>query len=122
MKRVFGVAAVGLAAGIWAGLRFHPSSASVVSPFEIGLLIVISGTLVLGLWAWTRAPRESGDAGVMPMIVLGLVLQIGILLPHVVWPDAKNPRMAGLLASTVASMLLLAVQIRRHRRRAAHRV
>jgi hypothetical protein len=126
MKRALGLGAValavGLAAGVWAGLRVRPSPAGVASPFETGLALVLTGTILLGLWVWYRAAPGSGDAMAMPTMVFASASMLIGLLPRVLWPGAERVQIAALLASAVATTSLMVVQIRRYRRRTARRV
>jgi len=118
MKRVLGwavvVAALGLAVGIWSGIQAR-QSASVSAKIEAGLAIAIGCNLLLGFWLWYRARPGSGDAMVVPVIsLLSASMLVGIL-PRVFWPADEGIRVAGSIASVIATTAVVIIQLRRHR-------
>jgi hypothetical protein len=119
MKRILGwvvvVAALGLAAGIWSGIQAH-QAASISAKIEAGLAIVIGGNLLLGLWLWYRARSGSGDAMVAPGIVLLSAAMLVGILPRVLWPANEGVHIAGSIASIIATIAVVIIQLRLYRR------
>jgi hypothetical protein len=122
MKRTLGLAAVVTAVGVWAGFSaWH--SASVMTTFRAGLAILFGGNLVICLWLWARAQPGSGDAMVLPTLVLLSASMLLGILPRLFWPAAGRLHIAGSVASLIVPTVLVILQIRRRRslRRGARR-
>ena len=121
MKRVFGwavvVAALALAAvGIWGGIQAR-QSASASAKIEAGLAILIGCNLLLCLWLWYRARPGSGDAMVVPVIALLSASMLVGILPRVFWPADEGIRIAGSIASVIATTAVVIMQLRLRRQR-----
>jgi apolipoprotein N-acyltransferase len=118
MKRVLGwaavVAALGLAVGIWGATQAR-QSASVSAKIEAGLAIVIGCNLLLCCWLWYRARPGSGDAIVAPGIALLSASMLVGILPRVFWPADDGIRIAGSIASMIATTTVVIMQLRRRR-------
>lgn len=116
MKRVLGVVvvALALALGVWGGAQTW-LSASPAMNIEAGLAIVAGCNLALCLWVWYRARRGSGDAMVMPVIVLlSAAMLIGIL-PRLFWPATEGIHIAGSIASMIVTTVAVVRLFRRRR-------
>jgi drug/metabolite transporter (DMT)-like permease len=117
MKRVVGwavvVAALAFALGIWVGLQPHRFASSKI---EAGLAIVIGCNLLLALWLWYRARPGSGDAMAAPVTALLSASMLVGILPRVFWPADEGIRIAGLIASVIATTGVVIMQRRRRRR------
>jgi hypothetical protein len=118
VKYAFGLAAVAFTVGVWAGVRFYRSPAPGLSPIEVGIALALAGNLLLGLLVWSRARPGSGDAAVMPVVVFSSASILVGILPPLLWPTEETIHIAGFIASAVAPIILLVVQIRRSRRTA----
>lgn len=116
MTRIFGLTAVVAAAlGFWAGVSAW-QSAGVGTNILAGVAILIGGNLLFCLWVWRRAPPGSGDAMVLPtLVVLSASMLLGIL-PRLFWPAAEGLQIAGSIAN-VAIVTVLVVRQARNRRR-----
>jgi hypothetical protein len=115
MKRIIGLTAVVAAVGFWAGFSAW-RSASVMTNVQAGLAIVIGGNLLFCLWLWYRAQPGSGDAMVLPtLVVVSASMLLGIL-PRLFWPAAKGLQITGSIASIAVPTVLVIMQVRRRRR------
>jgi FtsH-binding integral membrane protein len=116
MKRILGLTAVIAAGlGIWAGVSAWPSPGAGTTILAGGA-ILIGANLLFCLWLWRRAQPGSGDALVLPtVIVLSASMLLGIL-PRLFWPAAEGLQVASSIANMLIVTALLAVQIRRLRR------
>ena len=103
--------------GFWGGIRGWQSPA-VATNFHAGMAIVWGCHILFCLWVWYRAPPDSGDAIVMPLVLLVSVSFLVGLVPRLLWPDAVGVGIAGSVASVIALTVLV---IREIRRRQAHR-
>jgi len=115
MKRILGLTAVAAAVGVWAGVSAW-QSASVMANIQAGLAIVIGGNLLFCLWLWHRAKPGSGDAMVLPTVVLLSASMLLGILPRLFWPAAEGFQTAGSIASILVPTVLVIMQIRRRRR------
>ena len=114
-KMMLGVAAVAGAIGVWAGLNAS-QSAAITTTVHAGLAVLIGGNLLLCSWLWWRAKPGSGDAMVLPTIILlSAVMLIGIL-PRLFWPTAEGLQMTAKVASSLILASVVVVQFRTRRR------
>jgi hypothetical protein len=123
MKRVLGVAAVvslGLAAGVFA----WRGPATVTARIQTALAALLAGSFLLSLWAWHRARPGSGDAMVMPTVVLGSAANLAWILPRVLLPDNARAQIAGTIVSAAGLIVafVLVIRQRRSARRASRNV
>jgi hypothetical protein len=114
MKRILGLTAV-VAGGVWAGVSAWQSASDRVT-IETGLAILIAGNLLFCLWLLYRAHPGSGDAMVLPTVVLLSASMLLGILPRLFWPAAEALHIAGSIASIVVTTVLVIMQIRRLRR------
>ena len=89
MKRTLGLAAVVTAVGFWAGFSAWPST-SIMTVFRAALAILFAGNFVMCLWLWARAEPGSGDAMVLPTLVLLSASMLLGILPRLFWPAAAR--------------------------------
>jgi hypothetical protein len=116
MQRILGLTAVFAAAvGVWAGVSAW-QSASVMENVQAGLAIAIGVNLLFCLSLWYRAQRGSGDAMVLPTLVLLSASMLLGILPRLFWPAAEGLHIAGSIASILVTAVLVIMQIRRLRR------
>jgi hypothetical protein len=115
MKRILGLTAVAAVVGVLAGVSAW-QSASVMANFQAGLAIVIGGNLLFCLWLWHRAEPGSGDAMVLPTVVLLSASMLLGILPRLFWPAAEGLQIAGSIATILVTAILVIMQIRRLRR------
>jgi hypothetical protein len=116
MSRIFGLAAVVAAVlGFWGGVSaWH--SAGVGTNILAGAAILIGGNLLFCVWLWRRAQPGSGDAMVLPsLVVLSTSMLLGIL-PRLFWPAAENLQIVGSIASVLGVTVMAVMQIRNRRR------
>ena len=104
--------------GFWAGFSAWPST-SVMTTFQAVLAILFVGNLVMCLWLWARAEPGSGDAMVLPTLVLLSASMLLGILPRLFWPAAERLHLAGSVASVIVPTVLVIMQI--HRRRSLRR-
>jgi hypothetical protein len=116
MKRALAFPVVLLALGVWAGVHAEQSGWT-GAEVETGLAIALGFNLLFCLWLWYRAPPGSGDAMVLPVVVLLSAAMLLGILPRVFWPAAEGIHLAGSIAGLVTMTLVLVVQIRRRRHR-----
>lgn len=114
MKKTLGLMAVVAAIGVWAGMSYG-RSASVTANVETGIAILIGSNLLFCLWLWHRALPGSGDAMVLPTLMLMLAAMLLGILPRLFWPEAERLHIAGSIGSVAVSAVLLINQIRRRR-------
>ena len=69
MKRALWPTAPIVALGFWGGISAWQSPA-VATRIQAGMAIVWGCHILFCLWVWHRAPPDSGDAMVMPMVLL----------------------------------------------------
>ena len=115
MKPTLLVAVAGGALGVWAGFNSWQSDTATTT-FYAGLSVLIGGNLLLCSWAWWKATPGSGDAMVMPTLVL---LSSGILvgiLPRLFWPSSDGAHVVGSLVSAAIVISTAIVQFRKRRR------
>jgi hypothetical protein len=106
-------AVVGLAFGVWTGVRAPHGSGSAIVPAALAIAMAIS--LALWLERWFRAPPESATAAFAPVgALLSISMLVGIL-PGVFWPDASAIRMAGSIASVLVATTAIVIAVRRRR-------
>lgn len=115
MKRILGLSAVVAAIGVWAGVSAW-QSASVAANIQTGLAIVIGSNLLFCLFLWYRAQPGSGDAMVLPTVVLLSASMLLGILPRLFWPAAELIHIAGSIGSIIVPTVLVIMQIRRRRR------
>lgn len=115
MRLMLLVAVVAGVVGIWAGVNSWQLG-PVTTTIQSGLAVLVGGNLLMCSWAWSRAKPGSGDAMVMPTLLLlsGAIL-IGIL-PRLFWPSNDGRHMVGSIASSVIVTVIAVVQIRKRRR------
>jgi hypothetical protein len=103
MKRTFWFAALLGGLGVWSGFRAasHPSLAIAIYS---GFAIVIGANLLLMTWLWFRSSPGSGDALVLPGLMLCSVSMLVGLLPRLYWPEHN---MLGTVASILSAVLML---------------
>lgn len=115
MKLMLFVTAVAGAVGVWAGFSGGPFG-MVRTTLDAGLAVVVGGSLIVCAWACWRAKPGSGDAMVLPtLVLLWAGLLIGIL-PRLFWPSADSIHMVGSVTSAVIVTGIAAAQIRKRRR------
>jgi hypothetical protein len=115
MKLMLGVAAVAGAIGVWAGFNAW-QSAAVTTTVYAGLAVLAGGNLFFCSWLRWRAQPGSGDAMVLPtLILLSAAMLIGIL-PRLLWPAAEVLHIAGSVTSALIATSAAVVQIRKRRR------
>lgn len=115
MKPIILVAAVAGALGIWAGFNGWQSTA-ITTTIHAGVALVIGGNLLVCSWVWSRAKPGSGDAMVLPtVILLSAAILVGIL-PRLFWPSADGVHMASSIASAAIVTVIAVVQSRKRRR------
>jgi FtsH-binding integral membrane protein len=116
MNRMLGLAAVVAAVlGFWAGVSAW-QQAGVGTNILAGVAILIGGNLLLCVWLWRRAQPGSGDAMVLPtVVVLSAAMLLGIL-PRLFWPAAEGLQIAGSIASVLVMTVVVVIQIRNRRR------
>lgn len=124
MKRVFGVAVVALAIGVWGGVRAWQSTSVPINKDAV-LAIVLGGNLVVCLWVWLWARPRSGAVKAMPVVALLTVAMLLGVLPKLFLPAVDVIQIAGTIASLIVTASLSVVQIRRivienRRRRSFH--
>ena len=102
-KRFLAVAVV-TALGIGAGFAAWPST-SVMTTVRAGAAILFAGNLILCLVLWARAEPGSGDAMVLPTLVLISASMLLGIVPRLLWPAASTLH----IAASVASVSVLAV-------------
>ena len=112
MNRILGLAAVVAAVfGFWAGVSAWHSTGVLA-----GAAILIGGNLLFCVWLWRRAQPGSGDAMVLPtLVVLSAAMLLGIL-PRLFWPAAEGVQIAGSIAKVLVVTVLVVMQIRNRRR------
>jgi len=116
MKKTLGMTAVVIAAlGFWAGVIAYPS-ASFMTGVQMGLAMLFGGNLLLCLWLWYRAEPGSGDAMVVPTLVLLSASMLLGILPRLFWPTAEGLHTAGSIGSVVVPTVLVIMQVRRRRK------
>jgi hypothetical protein len=105
--------------GVWAGFNFGRSD-TITTNIHAGLAALIGANLLFSSWVWWRATPGSGDAMVMPTVILiSAAMLIGIL-PRLLWPSNDGSHMVGSIASAVIVTFLAFVQIRKRRRLRDH--
>ena len=116
MKRILRLTVVIAAVlGFWAGVQAWQSG-GVGTNILAGAAVLIGGNLLFCLWLWRRAQPGSGDAMVLPtLVVFSLAMLLGIL-PQLFWPAAEGLQIAALIASDIVVIALGAMQIRNRRR------
>lgn len=115
MKLMLLVAAAAGAVGVWAGFNSWQLG-PVTTTIQSGLAVLVGGNLLMCSWVWARAKPGSGDAMVMPtLLLLSAAILIGIL-PRLLWPLNDGRHMVGSIASAVIVIVIAVVQIRKRRR------
>jgi hypothetical protein len=101
--------------GVWVGFTFGRSD-SITTNIHAGLAALIGANLMFSSWVWWRATPGSGDAKVMPTVMLiSAAMLIGIL-PRVLWPSNDVSHAVGSIASALIVTFLAFLQIRKRRR------
>ena len=116
MKRALWPTAPIVALGFWGGISAWQSPA-VATRIQAGMAIVWGCHILFCLWVWHRAPPDSGDAMVMPMVLLVSASFLVGLVPRLLWPDAVGAGIAGSVASVIALTVLVIRELRRRRAR-----
>ena len=112
------LAAVAGAVGVWAGFRAWPSATNATA-VHAGVAILLGANVIFGGVTWWRAKPGSGDAMVLPAILVpSAVMLIGIL-PRLFWPSAKGLHATASLITALIVIVMLAVQLRRRRNQPA---
>jgi hypothetical protein len=114
MKKTLGVMAVAAVIGVWAGVTYG-RSASITANVETGIAILLGSNLLFCIWLWYRAQPGSGDAMVLPTLILMLAAMLLGILPRLVWPEAERLHIVVSIGSVAAQAVLLIMQIRRRR-------
>jgi hypothetical protein len=114
MKKTLGLMAVVAVIGVWAGMSYG-RSASVTANVETGIAILIGSNLLFCLWLWYRAQAGSGDAMVLPTLILTLAAMLLGILPRLIWPEAERLHIAGSIWNVAVVSVILIRQIRRRR-------
>ena len=115
MKPMLGVAVAAVGFGLWAGFNGW-SSPPILKTVNAGLSALIGANLLFCSWLLWRAKPGSGDATVLPMLI---VLSVAILLgnlPRLLWPESDALRMAGSIACLLIVTIVLVVEMRKRRR------
>ena len=116
MNRLFALT-IGAAAalGIWGGLSAWQSP-GVGTRILSGTAIVIGANLLFSIWLWLRARPGSGDAMVLPTVVILSASMLLGMLPRLFWPAAEGLQIAGSIASILIVTVLIVIQWRQRRR------
>ena len=115
MKLLLPVAVVAGALGVWAGFNGWQSGAVRTTGHAV-LAVLVGGNLLICSWAWWRAKPGSGDATVLPtLMLLSAAMLIGIL-PRLFWPSSDDMQVVGSTASAVIVIAIAMVQIRKRKR------
>jgi len=114
MNRFLGVAAVA-ALGVWAGVRAWQGPASTTAAIPAALAILLAGNFLLCLWAWHRARPGSGDAMVMPIVLLGSAANLALILPRVLLPADERAQIAGTIVGATGLIVASVLAIRQYR-------
>ena len=115
MKLMIGVSAVVAALGFWAGVNGWRSEV-VMTRVQAGLAILYACNLIFCLWIWYRAKPGSGDAMVLPGLVVVMAAMLVGALPPLLWPAAEGLHVAASITSVLVVITMVIVQIRRRRR------
>ena len=81
-----------------------------------GLAILYACNLIFCLWIWYRAKPGSGDAMVLPGLVVVMAAMLVGVLPPLLWPAAEGLQVAASITSALVVITMVIVQIRRRRR------
>lgn len=119
MKPMLLAVLVAGAIGLWAGFNFGRSG-TVTTSIHAGLAVLIGANLLFSSWVWWRAKPGSGDAMVLPTLMLILAAMLIAILPRLFWPSNDGSHMVGSVASAVIATFIAVVQIRKRRRLRDH--
>ena len=102
--------------GVWTGFTFGRSETADTN-IQAGLAVLIGANLLFSSWVWWRAKPGSGDAMVLPtLVLLSAAILIGIL-PRLFWPSNDESHIIGSITSAVILIFIAVVQVRKRRRR-----
>src|SRR5215203_5594332 len=108
------VIAVFVLLGVAAGL-LTDGSASGRQKVEFGFAAVLVCHIVFAIWVWHRAKPGSSDTAIAPTFMLLSTSALIRILPRLLWPAAGRLHIAALIVSAVLLVIVLIIQVRRHR-------
>jgi hypothetical protein len=114
MKRVLALAAV-VSVGVAAGVLAWRGPATVTSGIHTALAALLAANFLLCLWAWHRARPGSGDAIVMPTVMLGSAANLALILPRVLLPADARAQIAGTIVGAIAVIIASVLYLRQRR-------
>jgi hypothetical protein len=116
MKRINWFAVLLALLGVWVGFRAG-SSPSLAMAIQAAVAIVVGGNLLLMLWLWRRARPDSGEAAVLPgMLLLSVSMLVG-LVPRL-WPASEGLQ----IGASVVSVVLVVISVAWMRRRTSAKI
>jgi hypothetical protein len=114
MKPMVGLALLAAGLGLWAGFR-AAQSASEPTLIQAGVASLIAGNLIFMTWVWYRARPGSGDAMVLPgLVVLSVAMLVG-LVPRLLWPGHDRIQIGGSVVSVALTSIVVVTTVRRNR-------
>jgi hypothetical protein len=86
-----------------------------ITSVDLLLAVFIGANLLFMIWVWFRSRPGSGDALLLPgIILLSISMLIGIL-PKIFWPSAERIQIAGSIASVVLTIVVTVASLWRIR-------
>jgi hypothetical protein len=116
MRPILIVALVAGVVGVWAGFTFGQSDTATTN-VHAALAVLAGANLLFSAWVWRRAKSGSGDAMVLPTVMLVLVAMLIGILPRLIWPATDSVHVAGSIASAAIVTVIAVLQLRQRRRR-----
>ena len=121
MKRMIWFPVVLALLGGWAGFRAW-NSASTVMALQSGAAILLGGNLLFMTWLWRRARPDSGDALLLPGIILFAAAVLIGLVPRLLWPAREGLQISASVVSVVLAIVAVVWIRRRSRKKLASRL
>lgn len=109
---VVGALVVG-AVGVWAGITSPRTSPEAIN--DRVAVALFGANLLLWSWALWRAKPGTGDAIVLPTVILGFAVTLIGMLPRLFWPGRTGVHAVG-LALSAAVLIALVVRLRNRSR------
>ena len=114
MKRMALLVLLAAGLGVWAGFR-GAHSASDATLILSGLALFVAGNLIFMAWVWYRARPGSGDAMVLPGLVLLSVAMLTGLVPRLLWPGHVEMQIGAAVVSAALTVVVVVMHVRRIR-------
>ena len=119
MKPMLLAVLVAGATGLWAGFNFGRSG-TVGTRIHAGLAVLIGANILFSAWVWWRANPGSGDAMVLPSVMLISAAMLIAILPRLFWPSNDGSHMIGSIAGALIVTSIAVARIRKRRRLRNH--